>query len=553
MRIVILLLFIAQTVIGQTMKPESKFEKSAFNSADIDEILTKYHFKQNNPGLSIMVVKDGEVAYKKNIGVSNLQTQNPITDQTIFNIGSVSKQFTAFCILKLAEEGKLNLEDSIQKYIPELPSFGEKITLNHLLSNTSGIPDHLEVLGLKNQFNIKRLGSDFLLDFFKQYHTLSFKPGERFSYCNTGYMMLCIVVENVSGTSIEMYADEHIFKPLKMQSAKFTNYESDGMPDGTRSYYLKKNKFRPQKPTQPNAMGATGVFCTLDDFKKWDANFTHPTVATKNIVAKMKKEYVFNNGDKSGYGAGIILKPYKGYQSEEHSGGWNSFLVQFRRLPELGLSIFVASTSVDYLPFKICNEITDLFLPKINYAEIVGSSIDNDFNGLIDTYLDANNVIQTVVSKNGALAISDYYDTNKVIQNLLYLNIVEDSIIQFIDSDLDTLQFVRRDNIIKGFHWKGSTYFRFKRYYEKLEATTFNIAALNGKYSSKEMKYSFSIKKKNSNQLILKPVFFITYTLDHLGSNVFKVKNEPVYLRFYKDYVSVGNEWTSNLILPKVK
>jgi len=548
------LVLINQPIFGQTRKLEfSKIDSIPIN---IDSVLSKYNFKQSNPGLSIMVVKDGDVIYKKNLGLSNLRTKTPVTDNTIFNIGSVTKQFTAFCILKLAEEGKLNLDDPIQKYIPELPYFGDTISLHHLLSNTSGIPDYLEVLGLKNQFKKKRLQTEYMLDFYKKYHTLSFKPDTRFSYCNTGYIMLCVIVERVSGTSIENYANENIFKPLKMLSAKFTNLESDGMPDGTRSYYLSKNKFIAHKPIQPNAMGATGVFCTLDDYKKWDANFTHPTTATKNIVAKMTQEYLFNNGNKSGYGAGILVKPYKGFLSEEHSGGWNSFLVQFRRLPELGLSVFVASISSSNQPFKICDEITDLFLQNRNTSDTT-LKINNynlsDLNIFTGTYLDANNVIRKIINKNDSLIITNYNDTNKVIQKLIYLTTVGDSIVQFIDGELDTVHFLQKEKRVMGFYWTGSTYFRFKRFYEKLDVSKFNVEKICGNYHSEELKYKFKIKKKGSNQLILKPIFFLNYDFDYLGSNVFKVKNEPIYFRFYNNYVSVGNEWTSNLIIPKVK
>ncbi len=554
MRLTILLIFITQSVFAQTTKLE--FSKIDSIPIYIDSVLSKYNFKQNNPGLSVMVVKDGEVIYKKNIGLSNLQNKTLVTDNTIFNIGSVTKQFTAFCILKLAEEGKLNLDDTIQKYIPELPYFGESITFNHLLSNTSGIPDYLEVLGLKNQYKKKRLQTEYMLDFYKKYPTLSFKPGTRFSYCNTGYMMLCVVVERVSGISIEKFTDENIFKPLKMYSAKFTNLESDGMPDGTRSYYLSKNKFKAHKPIQPNAMGATGVFCTLDDYRKWDANFTNSTTTTKNIVAKMKQEYVFNNGDKSGYGAGSIIKPYKDYLSEEHSGGWNSFLVQFRRLPELGLSVFVASISSSNQPFKICDEITELFLPKRNTTESnleTNNYILYDLNNFTGTYLDANNVIRKIINKNDSLIVTNYNDTSKVIQKLKYLNTVGDSLIQFTDGGLDTLQFLKKEKRVMGFYWKGSTYFRFKRFYEKLDVSKFNDEKICGNYHSEELNYKFIIKKKGSNQLVLKPFFFLNYDIEYLGNNVFKVKNEPIYLRFYNNYVSVGNEWTSNLIIPKVK
>jgi CubicO group peptidase (beta-lactamase class C family) len=555
MRITILLLFISGTVPGQTIQLKTNFAKNKLLQDNIDSIvLAKYAFRQSNPGSSILVVKDGEVIYKRNIGMANVEKNIPITDNTIFNIGSVTKQFTAFCILKLEEDGKLNLQDSIQKYIPELPNFDETITLNHLLSHTSGIPDYLEVLGLKNKFNKNRLQTDYMLNFFKKYHTLSFKPGERFSYSNTGYMMLRIIIERVSGTSINNYSNEQIFKPLKMHSAKFTYYEKDGMPDGTRSYYFSKNKFKAHKPIQPNAMGATGVFCNLEDYQKWDANFSHPTLKTKNIVAKMRQQYILNNGSKSGYGSGIIIKPYKGYISEEHSGGWNSFLVQFRRMPELGLSVFVASISIENKPFKICDEITDLFLPEKISSEpsFENSNINlNEENNLMGTYIDANNVVRKVKNNNGLICISNYTDTNKVIQKLKFLTSVGDSLIQFMDGNLDTLQFVKKDNKIKGFYWEGGTYFRFKRFYKKIELTDSKLASLNGKYRSNEMQYHFKIKSKEGNKLTLKPVFFKKYSLNYLGGNVFKTKNEPIYFRFYKGYVSVGNEWVSNLILSK--
>ena len=310
--------------------------------------------------------------------MANIKKTIPVNADTRFNVGSITKQFTAACIHLLEEQGKLNRNDSIQKYIPELPSFGNTITLNHLLAHTSGIPDHMEILGLKRNYSTIRLDPGYTIEFLKKAPFLTFKPGENFAYCNTGYMLLAITVARVSGMSIQQFAQKNIFIPLNMKSAIYTNTEADGMPDGTVSYSLKNSKYKVKKKPQRNALGSTGVFGTLRDFVKWNQNLSDNQLGEKHkdLTENMQKTYYLNDGSSINYGGGLILKPFKGNKCIEHAGGWNNFLAQFRTLPNTGITVLIASNTGANSPFAVCDEISDLLLhQKLQLKDTPGLKI----------------------------------------------------------------------------------------------------------------------------------------------------------------------------------
>jgi CubicO group peptidase (beta-lactamase class C family) len=524
----------------------------------IDSLLETKKYKKDATGISFCILKDNKIIYERQFGLANIEKQIPITASTIFNIGSITKQFTAACIFLLENQHKLSTTDSIQKFIPELPSFGYSITLNNLLTHTSGIPDHLEVFGLQNNYNRNRLSADRIISFLNSAPTLSFIPGERFAYCNTGYMLLALVIERVSGMAINTFAQQNIFTPLQMSTASFNKYESDGMNDGTLSYFVSKNKFKVRSSPEPNAIGATGVFGSLRDFVKWNNNFTDNILNKKDtsFIRKMQRSFLLNNSTKTNYGGGLIIKPYKGYISIEHGGGWNDFLAQFRRIPELGITILIASNSNANSPFLVCDQITDLLIPNTSLNNLVGNNNElkmhpSKFEGI---FIDPNNVVRQIKFKNDSLKITDLSSPQKNFAYISFKRNIADSAFIFLDNNGDSLEFIMEtDSIVKGFYWEGGHYFRYRRFYQGLKNTTLQeINQWAGKYESKELKQKLKIKYiRKENRLKMFPIFFKGYNLEYIGGNVFKVKNEPIYLRFSKDNLELGNEWVFGLRLKR--
>lgn len=526
------------------------------NKVLIDSIIDSKHINASGPGISICVAQDGRVIYERQVGYANVKKRIPITGETIFNLGSVSKQFTAACIMQLNILGMLSLDDSIQKYIPELPFFGASITINHLLSHTSGIPDHLEILGLKGNYSKARLDPQYTINFLKKAPILMFTPGADFSYCNTAYMLLAIVIERVSHKSINDFAKDQLFYPLKMNSFEYNSNEKNVLKDQVLSYNL-KNK-APRKP-QNNAMGATGVFGTLRDYVKWSKIFLGPNNDFASLSAALLHSYNLNDGSSINYGGGLILKPYHGVSCIEHSGGWNSFLMQFRFLPEQKIIILVASNTVINSPFGICDQITNLFAPeqsiKNNIVESISvpESINQSITGV---YKDDNNIIRRLMITNDTVKIFSYSNSKQPLVYLNYKGLNRHSNYFFVDNYNDTIELVlNHDKLIKGFYWTGGHYFKVRNYYTKLgDNKRVQMNKLTGTYKSENYNQRVRIKfNRRKNVLQIKPIFFLHYNLENIGANYYKVKNDNIYLEFFDNYLVLGNEWVFKLKLKKEK
>jgi len=328
----------------------------------LDSLLLTKAVGANNPGFAVCVVENDKIVYERQTGLANLELQKPITAKTLFNIGSVAKQFTATCIFLLEEQGKLRRSDSIQKYIPELPDFGETITLDQLIGHLSGIYGHVDALNFKTQFKNRFLRESYVFDFYRDWPKLSFPSGTDFAYNNTAYMLLSIVVERASGMKTSDFMDKNIFQPLGMQQTKFCLIEADGLTDGTVSYTYQAGKRRYKKTDDThNMLGATGIHCSLQDLALWQNNFAHNRLGKgdPNLIRQMETSYTLMDGTPTHYGAGLVLKNYRGIPTIEHGGGWNSFLLQCRRFPEQGISVLVASNNDRSNPFPIADAICD--------------------------------------------------------------------------------------------------------------------------------------------------------------------------------------------------
>jgi CubicO group peptidase (beta-lactamase class C family) len=500
------------------------------------------------------------MVYERSFGMANIKSGIPVTSETRFNFGSVSKQFTAACILLLEEQGKLDRDDSIQKYIPELPSFGHTITLHHLLAHTSGIPDHLEVLGIQNNYKQNRLYPKTMLAFLTHAPSLSFKPGERFAYCNTGYMLLALVVEKVSGMSLQDFAQKYIFDPLKMNTAIYTFEERLGLPDHTQSYSLRKGKYRVVKHPTPSAMGATGVFGTLHDYIKWNENFKHNILGKgdQSLTDKMQTSYTLNDGYSVNYGTGLILKSYRGNKCMEHSGGWNNFLMQTRRFPDQDLTVCMITNVSDYSFFSIFDQVCNIILPehiRPSLANTEHPTFKLPLNRLAGIYSDASNIVRRIIVEHDSVKIASYFTANKILAVLHYKYSLGDSLYIFTDQNTDTIVFrMNRLDKVCGFYWEGGHYFRNRRYYESLNdsVTMAEQKGIVGSYYSVELKQHISVVRKKGGTFKMFPTFLLGYTLEHIGGEMYKVKNEPIYLRFKNDELIIGNDWVSGLKLRRI-
>lgn len=557
------LIFCTCLVLCAAFQPAAQPTDSPL-AKNLDSLLNDPKYRPENPGFAVMVIQNGQIVYEQQRGMANLKKRLPVRAETMFNIGSISKQFTAAAILLLEERGQLRTTDPVQKYLPELPDFGATITLQHLIAHTSGIPDHFEVAVMQGKMSERLADFDKIVEKLRAAPELSFAPGSDFAYCNTAYMLLAMVVERVSGLSMHDFASKNIFQPLGMAHSNFFKKEADGLPDGTTSYIFKpgKGKFKHDKP-YPNAIGATGVQTTLRDFFLWDQNFYHNRLGSGSLIEKMETSARLNDGSPTHYGGGLLLKDFQGHKMVAHGGGWNNFLMEYRRFPALGISVLVASNNDFSSPFPLADAICQRVLPKIEPSpqpSHTARPLPVPAPDLEGTFLSASNLIQKIQAHGAGVAVVIPQASGK--EKLLPLHFLEKSVTDntliFSDEQGEkaVFQLDTAGQTPLGFWWAGGHYFQVRRFYQKLEqpAAGLTLRAFSGKYSSEARHQTLRVRRdRKTGGLKLKPVFFLKYRLEPLGGAAFKVRNETVIIRFQPDGMTVGNDWTNGLRLKKVK
>lgn len=356
-RSVVLFLFSATMILSCKNAVEtSSLEKS------VDEIFQEYD-DIKKPGAAVAVVQNGEIVFKKGYGSAHLEYDIPVTAETIFHVASVSKQFTVFAVLLLAEEGKLTLDDPVQKYIPEVPDFGETITLRHLATHTSGMRDQWDLLNLAGWRWDDVITKGHVLKMVARQQDLNFSPGEQYTYCNTGFTLLAEVVARVSGQSFSEFTKERMFTPLKMGNSQFYDDHQKIVRNRSYSYYPTEEGYQKSVLSYAN-VGATSLFTTVEDLSLWANNFKDLKVGSAEIIDQMNTLAVLNNGETFGGAYGQFVGTYKGLKQIQHSGadaGYRSYLARF---PDQDFAVSVVSNSGASNPVALALQVVDLYLKE---------------------------------------------------------------------------------------------------------------------------------------------------------------------------------------------
>ncbi len=328
----------------------------------VDSIFREWD-RPDSPGCALGIIKDGKLIYAKGYGMANLDYNIPITPKTVFRIASTSKQFTAMCIALLEEQGKLSLEDDVRKYIPELPDYGTPIKIKHLIYHTSGIRDYLTL-----QFLAGKTDDDFYtpaeaLELLSRQKALNFKPGDEFLYSNSGYFLLGLIVERVSGKSLAQFAKENIFDPLGMKSTHFHDDHTMIVKNRATGYCPAKKGFRICE-TNLDIVGDGAVFTTVEDLYRWDQNFYHNRLGKggQKLIKRMLTTGTLNSGKKLNYAFGLMISRYRGLEYIHHGGAFVGFRAQMIRFPEQRFTVIVLANLSSINPTKLCLKVADLFL-----------------------------------------------------------------------------------------------------------------------------------------------------------------------------------------------
>ncbi|HEX6054152.1 MAG TPA: serine hydrolase [Gemmatimonadaceae bacterium] len=333
--------------------------------AELDRVFAQWSSNEG-PGCAVAASRDGRTIYEAAYGMANLETGTPITPASIFHSASVSKQFTAMALMLLARDGKLSLDDEVRKYIPELPDYGHRITLRHLLHHTSGLRDQWDLLALsRGRFEEDRITEADVLDIVTRQKALNFVPETEYLYSNTGYTLAGTVVHRVSGKTLRQFADERIFKPLGMTSTHFHD-DYHMIVKGRTSAYARRpdGQWRVSIPNF-DTYGATSLYTTVGDLLEWQENFRKTVVGDTAMLREMQTSAVLANGDTTGYGLGVSVGGGRGRMLVGHSGADAGYRAYTGRYPEYGFAIAVLCNASTSNPSALADSVSKLFVKAL--------------------------------------------------------------------------------------------------------------------------------------------------------------------------------------------
>jgi CubicO group peptidase (beta-lactamase class C family) len=300
-------------------------------SPRVDSIFATFD-KRDAPGCAVAVVDSGRTVFAKGYGMASLEHDVPITPTSAFYAASVSKQFTAFAVAMLAQQGKLSLDDDIRKWIPEVPDFGKTTTVRHLIHHTSGLRDYFGLLGMTGWPSDGPITEARFLDLVSRQKALNFDPGSRHLYSNTGYVLLSILVKRVSGQSLREFTDQAIFAPLGMSNSHFRDDHTTLVKNRALAYSPRSGGWQMNVPGF-DVVGDGGLFTTVEDLAKWARNFDDHTVGGDELAARVLTRGRLTSGDSIPYAYGLTHNVYRGQQVIEHGGAYGGYRTNLLRFP----------------------------------------------------------------------------------------------------------------------------------------------------------------------------------------------------------------------------
>ncbi len=322
------------------------------------------------PGCAVGIVRDGALVHTAGYGFADIERGEAIDADTVFNIASTSKQFTAFALLLLAREGRVILDASVRKYVPELPAYADAVTLRQLMHHTGGLRSYIELLSLGGRSFAERTTREDALSAVVRQRGADDRPGHAFAYSNTGYFLMSVIIERVSGGTLAEFSRAQIFAPLGMTRTRIVDAYPADIARLARGYSV----FAAGTRIAECAWEQTGdgqVHTSVRDLALWDANFYAPRVGDASLIADMLRSGALDDGSAVGYGGGLFLSQRHGLASVSHGGGWAGYRSELLRFPELQLSVIVLANRDDVDACALAQRVADdvLAVPHPTLAE----------------------------------------------------------------------------------------------------------------------------------------------------------------------------------------
>jgi CubicO group peptidase (beta-lactamase class C family) len=318
----------------------------------------------DSPGASIAIIQNGKIVYSQGYGVANLEYGVPNSPATVFHLGSVSKQFTAFAIYLLVQDGRLSLDDDVRKYLPKLHDFGKVITIRQLLHHTSGVRDLWNLLRLAGWRPDDVVTDDDAARLLFQQTELNFAPGDQFLYSNSGYALLAMVVKQVTGKTLPAFAKERIFDPLGMAHTHFQDDYGIVVKGRAHSYARQPDGKSQYVALSDSTVGPSSLLSTVGDLARWDENFYTGEVGGPALLAQMQEKGKLNNGKEIEYASGLEIGKYRGLRTVEHAGGAAAYRTNILRFPDQHFSVVVLANAEDVNSTALSFKIADIYLKE---------------------------------------------------------------------------------------------------------------------------------------------------------------------------------------------
>ena len=427
-----LFLCIFQLVISPCCPGQSAENNESQSTEErVDQILEPI-VSSDHPGCAIAAFKNGEPVFAKGYGMANLDHDIVNTPQTVFRIASVSKHVTAVCMLLLEDEDLVDLDADIRDYIPELHDHGHKISIRHLLHHTSGLREYSSLMVMCDIEESDNWEKEEALRMICRQRGLDFAPGERYSYCNSGYFLCSIICERVSGKTLRQYAEENIFQPLKMSQTHFHDESTEVVKLRANGYSPAGNNRYRLDETGLDQVGDGGIYTTIHDFGKWTEALIRDQWKP-GLLKRLLSPFTLNDGKELDYRFGIDESTYRGFRRLSHGGSWVGYRSQMWIFPEEGWVFLCFANRSNFNPSRVLRMTSeviaeDLFrdAPKFEWEnrrrenssrkepEWVSEWNAEDFTGLYHS--DELQVTWRLITRDQGLQLVDWGDESYLLQ-----------------------------------------------------------------------------------------------------------------------------------------
>lgn len=342
--------------------------------AAVDALFSRYASLQT-PGCAVGVSRDGEPVLARGYGAADLEHGVANEAETIFEAGSVSKQFTAAAIVLLAQEGRLSLDDDVRRYLPELPDYGATITIRHLITHTSGLRDWGSVVDIEGWPRGTRVHDhEHVLAVAARQRSLNYPPGEFYSYTNTGYNLQAVIVERVSGMSFAEFSRTRIFVPLGLASTQWRDDYRRIVPRRAQAYSSTAGEYQLNMPFE-NVHGNGGLLTTVGDLLRWTDLLARGEIAGPDFSREMHRQARLNSGRVIEYAGGLFVTSHLGFDEVSHSGSTAGYRAYLARYPDHGVGVAVLCNAADANATSLAHGVAELYLPALREDEYAAAEV----------------------------------------------------------------------------------------------------------------------------------------------------------------------------------